>query len=79
MTIIFLNSMFLAVYDYNDRDEKFPRNQAINVAGVIFTILFTVECVLKILAYGFIVHYKAYLRDGWNWIDFIVVIVGLAE
>ena len=79
MTMIFLNSMFLAVYDYNDRDEKFSRNRTINIAGIIFTIFFTLECILKILAYGFVVHYKAYLRDGWNWIDLIVVIVGLVE
>lgn len=79
MSIIFLNSMFLAVYDYNDRDEKFSRNKTINVAGIVFTVFFTIECVLKILAYGFFVHHKAYLRDGWNWIDFIVVIVGLVE
>jgi voltage-dependent calcium channel L type alpha-1D len=77
--MIFLNSMFLAVYDYNDRDENFLRNKTINVAGIIFTILFTIECVLKILAYGFVIHHKAYLRDGWNWIDFIVVIVGWIE
>jgi hypothetical protein len=79
MTVIFLNSMFLAVYDYNDRDEKTARNRTIYVAGIIFTILFTIECVLKILAFGFVVHHRAYLRDGWNWIDFIVVIVGLIE
>jgi voltage-dependent calcium channel L type alpha-1D len=71
--------MFLAVYDYNDREEKFSRNKTINIAGIIFTIFFTLECVLKILAYGFVIHHKAYLRDGWNWIDFIVVIVGLVE
>ena len=79
MAMIFLNSFFLAVYEYNDRDEKFSRKIKINIAGIIFTIFFTIECVLKILAYGFVVHHKAYLRDGWNWIDFIVVIVGLIE
>ena len=28
---------------------------------------------------GFYQHKNAYLRDGWNWIDFIVVIVGIIE
>jgi Ion transport protein len=32
---------------------------------------------MKIIAFGFIVHKKAYLRDGWNILDFAVVIVGL--
>lgn len=34
---------------------------------------------LKILAQGFIIHYNAYLRDGWNWLDFIVVFTGILE
>lgn len=47
--------------------------------GRIFTVIFTAESVFKILAYGFIVHRNAYLRDGWNWLDFIVVIIGWIE
>ena len=31
---------------------------------------------MKILSRGFIFHNHAYLRDGWNWLDFIVVILG---
>ena len=42
-----------------------------------FVILFTVETCLKILAFGFIGHSNAYLRTGWNVLDFIVVITGL--
>jgi hypothetical protein len=79
MAVIFLNSLFLAIYDYSDREERYSRNRFIVKAGFIFTIIFTIECVLKISAMGFIIHHKAYLRDGWNWIDFIVVITGLIE
>lgn len=28
---------------------------------------------------GFFVHKNSYLRDYWNWIDFIVVIFGILE
>ena len=31
---------------------------------------------MKILSRGFIFHTYAYLRDGWNWLDFIVVLLG---
>ena len=41
--------------------------------------MFTVEAVLKIISMGFIVHRFAYLRDGWNWIDFFVVVLGIVE
>jgi hypothetical protein len=37
------------------------------------------ECALKIVAYGLINHYNAYLRDTWNWLDFSVVIVSIIE
>lgn len=46
------------------------------MAGYVFTTIFTVECVLKIIAYGFIVHRNSYMRVGWNLIDFAVVISG---
>lgn len=39
-------------------------------------VLFTVEMLLKIVSKGFILHRYAYLRDVWNWIDFLVVILG---
>ena len=45
----------------------------------MFTILFTVEMVLKILSMGFVIHKNAYLRDVWNWLDFVVVITGIME
>jgi hypothetical protein len=66
----------MACYDYNDRDGLTPTNVVVEQAGKIFSYAFTAECMIKIISMGFIVHPKAYLRDGWNWIDFIVVVVG---
>ena len=48
----------------------------LDICGTVFTIIFAVESGLKILAYGFIIHRKAYLRLGWNILDFGVVISG---
>jgi hypothetical protein len=28
----------------------------------------------EIVAYGFVGHPSAYIRDPWNWIDFLVVV-----
>ena len=47
------------------------------MADQIFTYIYTAEALLKIIAFGFIVHKMSYLRDPWNILDFIVVIVGL--
>ena len=39
--------------------------------------VFLLECVAKILAMGFILGTKCYLRDAWNWLDFMVVVTSL--
>ena len=77
--LIFMNSIVLAIYDYNDRDNLLDHNQRLEKIGEVFTILFAMEMVLKILAQGFIIHYNAYLRDIWNWLDFVVVVTGIME
>lgn len=41
-----------------------------------FLIIFTVETFLKIIAYGLLLHPNAYVRNGWNLLDFVIVIVG---
>lgn len=42
----------------------------------IFLVVFTLECVMKIIAYGFVAHPGAYLRNGWNMLDFTIVVIG---
>lgn len=77
--IIGLNSIVLASADYNDRDNKTYRNQLLDMFGQVFTNIFIAEAALKILAMGFIVHKNSYLRDAWNVLDFIVVVIGIVE
>ena len=38
-----------------------------------FTVIYTLEGTVKILARGFILTDFTYLRDAWNWLDFTVV------
>jgi hypothetical protein len=44
---------------------------------VFMTSVFTIECCLKIIVYGFFHNKDAYLRTGWNQLDFIVVIISV--
>jgi len=39
----------------------------------IFTAIYTAEGLTKILARGFILANFTFLRDAWNWLDFVVV------
>eukprot|EP01065_Artemidia_motanka_P018310 TRINITY_DN2162_c0_g1_i2.p1 TRINITY_DN2162_c0_g1~~TRINITY_DN2162_c0_g1_i2.p1 ORF type:complete len:1885 (+),score=667.97 TRINITY_DN2162_c0_g1_i2:215-5869(+) len=41
---------------------------------LFFTIAFTVEMTIKIIALGFVSHRKSYLRSAWNVLDFIIVL-----
>ena len=77
--MIFVNSIFMAVYQYDDRDNLGKTNRFLESAGHVFTITFMLECIIKILAMGFIHHKNSYLRDTWNWLDFAVVVVGVFD
>lgn len=39
----------------------------------VFTVIYTFEALIKILARGFFLNEFAYLRDPWNWLDFSVI------
>ena len=67
------------MFDYSDRNAEKTWNSVLEIVGIVFTWIFVLEFLIKVIAFGFFVHHKAYLRDGWNWIDFIVVIVGVME
>ena len=45
----------------------------------LFLVIFTSECLLKIVANGLVMHRNAYLRNGWNILDFTIVMIGLAS
>ncbi|XP_059097525.1 voltage-dependent calcium channel type A subunit alpha-1-like [Tigriopus californicus] len=75
MLIIVLSSIALASEDPVDEDS--PRNKFMGYADYFFTAIFTLECSLKILDLGFILHPGAYMRDFWNFMDITVVTCAL--
>lgn len=79
LVCILLNSLTLAMFDYSDRDSESKYNKILDIFGLVFTFVFTLEALLKIFALGFLFNKKAYLRDGWNCIDFFVVLTGVFE
>lgn len=77
---ITLNSLFLASKEYDSNYDvayKSWWNQILDYLDIFFSVIFLIECVLKVIAMGFIRHKSAYLRDTWNWIDFIIVVVSV--
>lgn len=57
-------------------DTSDPRNRAVEDSELIFTSLFAVEMVLKVIAMGFVLGRGTYIRDPWNVLDFVVVMAG---
>jgi hypothetical protein len=74
--MILLNSITLGLFDYQDRESKTFYNQTLDRVNMGFTIIYAVEAVLKIVAYGLVKHKTAYLREYWNIIDCTVAIIG---
>ncbi|GFY38898.1 sodium channel protein 60E [Trichonephila inaurata madagascariensis] len=64
MTTILLNCVFLAL------------SQPIEETEYVFLVIYTIEMIIKIIAKGFILSKYSYLRNPWNWLDFIVVLAG---
>jgi len=67
--------MVLALYDPLDKANTGWQNQLGIVSEWPFTVIFTVELCIKLIALG-LVGPRSYLSDGWNWIDGFVVVVG---
>mmetsp|Transcript_28355 Transcript_28355/g.59219 ORF Transcript_28355/g.59219 Transcript_28355/m.59219 type:complete len:1163 (-) Transcript_28355:45-3533(-) len=42
---------------------------------LVFTCIFTIEMIVNIVSQGFISHKHAYLRSGWNIVDFIILLL----
>uniref|UniRef100_A0A671YC53 Voltage-dependent L-type calcium channel subunit alpha n=1 Tax=Sparus aurata TaxID=8175 RepID=A0A671YC53_SPAAU len=74
---IFANCVALAVYLPMPEEDSNNTNSNLESLEYIFLIIFSVECFLKIVAYGFLFHADAYLRNCWNILDFVCVSVGL--
>uniref|UniRef100_A0A6Q2XAD2 Voltage-dependent L-type calcium channel subunit alpha n=1 Tax=Esox lucius TaxID=8010 RepID=A0A6Q2XAD2_ESOLU len=74
---IFANCMALAVYIPFPEDDSNSTNHDLETVEHVFLVIFTIETFLKIIAYGLVAHQNAYVRNGWNMLDFVIVVVGL--
>uniref|UniRef100_A0A8C4HCB2 Voltage-dependent L-type calcium channel subunit alpha n=1 Tax=Dicentrarchus labrax TaxID=13489 RepID=A0A8C4HCB2_DICLA len=74
---IFANCIALAVFLPMPEEDTNNTNSSLESLEYIFLIIFTLECFLKIVAYGLVFHEGAYLRNCWNILDFVIVFMGL--
>ncbi|XP_036331768.1 sodium channel protein 60E [Rhagoletis pomonella] len=66
MATILFNCIFLAM------------TETVEEAEYIFLAIYSIEMVIKIVAKGFLLNKYTYLRNPWNWLDFVVITSGYA-
>ena len=74
--LIVLNCIVLAMNSSNPDFDKSKLYDFTVYADIVFTALFTVEMVVRVIGMDFIWSEGSYLRDPWNVIDFFVVVLG---
>lgn len=77
---IIANSLLLASKEYDQNfnaDYVSSWNETLDKIDLVFSIIFLFECIVKVIAMGFVVNKKSYLRSAWNCIDFFIVIVSV--
>ena len=77
ITVIIVNSMFLAMEDPTQDPSLTPDYMI--VANNMFQYLYTVEMFFKIVSLGFVFERGTYLRDPWNILDFTIVSSGYID
>ncbi|KAL8168454.1 UNVERIFIED_CONTAM: Voltage-dependent L-type calcium channel subunit alpha-1S, partial [Gekko kuhli] len=70
--LITLNTICLGMQHYNQSETM---NQVSDILNVVFTLLFTVEMILKLIAF----KAKGYFGDPWNVFDFLIVIGSIID
>ena len=61
-----------ALEDVNTRQQR-TFLKVLTIFDKVFTIIFTIELIIKWLAYGI----KTYFSTGWNRLDFLIVLVSV--
>jgi hypothetical protein len=75
-TLILLSSISLAIDSPLD-DPNSSFRDGMYYFEIFTTTIFTIECLLKVVVFGFSFHEGAYLRSGWNVLDFIIVVISV--
>uniref|UniRef100_A0ACB8F0P5 Voltage-dependent N-type calcium channel subunit alpha-1B n=1 Tax=Sphaerodactylus townsendi TaxID=933632 RepID=A0ACB8F0P5_9SAUR len=72
MVMIALNTIVLMMKFY---DAPAPYEEMLKCLNIVFTSMFSLECVLKIIAFGAL----NYFRDAWNIFDFVTVLGSITD
>ncbi|XP_035387075.1 voltage-dependent P/Q-type calcium channel subunit alpha-1A isoform X2 [Electrophorus electricus] len=77
LATIIANCIVLALEQHLPDNDKTPMSERLDDTEPYFIGIFCFESGIKILALGFAFHKGSYLRNGWNVMDFVVVLTGI--
>ncbi|CAB1321734.1 unnamed protein product [Coregonus sp. 'balchen'] len=77
LATIIANCIVLALEQHLPAGDKTPMSERLDDTEPYFIGIFCFEAGIKIIALGFAFHKGSYLRNGWNVMDFVVVLTGL--
>lgn len=79
LLLIIVSTVTLALESPLD-DPEGDKISTVSVIDLFMTIVFTIEVIVKVIAYGFIFAGKSsYLRESWNILDFTIVTAALID
>ncbi|KAJ7988512.1 hypothetical protein DPEC_G00324350 [Dallia pectoralis] len=76
LATIIANCIVLALEQHLPASDKTPMSERLDDTEPYFIGIFCFEAGIKIIALGFAFHKGSYLRNGWNVMDFVVVLTG---
>uniref|UniRef100_A0A8C7SNZ1 Calcium channel, voltage-dependent, R type, alpha 1E subunit a n=1 Tax=Oncorhynchus mykiss TaxID=8022 RepID=A0A8C7SNZ1_ONCMY len=77
LATIIANCIVLALEQHLPGEDKTPMSKRLEKTEPYFIGMFCFEAGIKVVALGFVFHKGSYLRNGWNVMDFIVVLSGI--
>ncbi|XP_051278200.1 calcium channel, voltage-dependent, N type, alpha 1B subunit, a isoform X1 [Dicentrarchus labrax] len=77
LATIIANCIVLALEQHLPALDKTPMSERLDDTEPYFIGIFCFEAGIKIIALGFAAHKGSYLRNGWNVMDFVVVLTGI--
>nr|XP_020668758.1 voltage-dependent N-type calcium channel subunit alpha-1B isoform X8 [Pogona vitticeps] len=77
LATIIANCIVLALEQHLPDGDKTPMSERLDDTEPYFIGIFCFEAGIKIMALGFVFHKGSYLRNGWNVMDFVVVLTGI--
>uniref|UniRef100_A0A3B3BJS1 Calcium channel, voltage-dependent, R type, alpha 1E subunit b n=1 Tax=Oryzias melastigma TaxID=30732 RepID=A0A3B3BJS1_ORYME len=77
LATITANCVVLALEQHLPGEDKTPMAKKLEITEPYFIGIFCFEAGIKLVALGFVFHKGSYLRNGWNVMDFIVVLSGI--